>query len=158
MSRTLIAVLVFAGWSAAMFGAGWAWRGDRADAAETQGKLQVVTTAVIQSEAAREQEHQQADTLAEIGAEHEEDRAAAAAVPDAVVADLRAGVLRLRDDLATCRLSGAAAAAAGAGERHAPAELRSEVAGAAVRIARDADDQLRACQAVVRADRGEAPP
>ncbi|NYF36325.1 hypothetical protein [Stenotrophomonas sp. JAI102] len=43
-----------------------------------------------------------ADTMATIGAKHEKDRAAAEAVPAAVVAELRAGTVRLRHDLATC--------------------------------------------------------
>lgn len=36
MNLTLIAVLAFAAWSVAMFGAGWAWRGDRAEGAEAR--------------------------------------------------------------------------------------------------------------------------
>jgi len=50
----------------------------------------------------------------------------------------------------------AADAAAAAGERDAAAERRADFAGAVVRAGRDADDQLRACQAVVAADRAGA--
>lgn len=44
-------------------------------------------------------------------------------------------------------------AAAGTVERDARAELRPEVVGAAVRIVTDAEDHIRACQAVIAADR-----
>jgi len=101
----------------------------------------------------RATEHAKAETLATIGAKHEEDRTAAATVPAAVVADLRAGRLQLRDDLATCSTSLLSQAVAGAVERDAHAELRAEVAGAAVQIGRDADDHVRASQAVIVADR-----
>ncbi|MDU1661329.1 MAG: lysis system i-spanin subunit Rz [Stenotrophomonas maltophilia] len=101
-------------------------------------------------------EHRQADSLATIGAKHEEDRTAAATVPAAVVADLRAGRLQLRDDLATCNTARLSEAVAGAVERDAHAQLRAEVAGDLVQIGRDADDQIRACQAVIAADRMQA--
>jgi hypothetical protein len=69
------------------------------------------------------------------------------------VAGLRSGNLRLRDDLATCHTARLSEAAAGAVERDARAELRPEVVGAAVRIVTDAEDHVRACQAVIAADR-----
>ena len=150
MNRVVIALL----WSLAMFAAGWAWRGDRAERDEVGGLAQQTRQAVKASEAARAEEQQSAATMATIGDQNEEDRQAAEAVPDAVVADLRAGNLRLRNDLATCTTARLSQAVAGTVERDAGAQLREEVAGAAVRIAVDADDQLRACQAVVRADRG----
>uniref|UniRef100_UPI00204003C7 hypothetical protein n=1 Tax=Enterobacter hormaechei TaxID=158836 RepID=UPI00204003C7 len=100
-------------------------------------------------------EHNQAEALATIGAKHEEDRAAATAVPAAVAAGVRDGSLQLRDDLANCNTARLSEAVAGAVERDAHAELRAEVAGAAVQIGRDADDHVRASQAVIRADRGQ---
>ncbi|WLA02798.1 lysis system i-spanin subunit Rz [Xanthomonas translucens] len=153
MNRILIAIAAALLWSAAMFGAGWAWRGDRAEAATAH-----VDTAAAQGEAkaqagAREIEHTQGQVLADIGAKHEEDRTAAQAVPAAVVAGVRDGSLQLRDDLATCETQRLSDAAAGAAERDAPAQLRAEVAGDLVRLARDADDQLEAAQAVIVADR-----
>ncbi|HDS1221739.1 TPA: lysis protein [Stenotrophomonas maltophilia] len=155
MNRAAIAVSAFALWSVAVFGAGWMWRGDRAEGREAGQRAagaEAVTAQVNQTRAA---EHAQAETLATIGAKHEEDRTAAATVPAAVVADLRAGRLQLRDDLATCSTSLLSQAVAGAVERDAHAELRAEVAGAAVQIGRDADDHVRASQAVIRADRGQ---
>jgi hypothetical protein len=103
-------------------------------------------------------EHTQADTMATIGAKHEEDRAAAPAVVDAVVADLRSGALRLRNDLAACHTDLLSQTAAGALERDAATQRREEFAGRVVRIGRDADDQLRACQTVIAADRAEVRP
>ncbi|MEN5115836.1 lysis system i-spanin subunit Rz [Luteimonas sp. TWI662] len=153
MNRMLIALAAALVWSAGAFWAGWEWRDRSADLAEARQATKAAGDQVAASEGARRDEHQAGQALADIGAKHEEDRKAAEAVPDAVVADLRAGVLRLRDDLATCHTDRLSSAAAGAFERDAPAQLRAEIAGAAVRIARDADDQLRACQAVVAADR-----
>nr|WP_313518580.1 lysis system i-spanin subunit Rz [Stenotrophomonas pavanii] len=153
MNRTLAAVAAFALWSGAMFGAGWAWRGDRAEGREADQRAAGAEAVADQVNQTRAVEHRQADRLATIGAKHEEDRTAAATVPAAVVADLRAGRLQLRDDLATCSTSLLSQAVAGAVERDAHAELRAEVAGAAVQIGRDADDHVRACQAVIRADR-----
>ncbi|HEL2957627.1 TPA: lysis protein [Stenotrophomonas maltophilia] len=153
MNRIAVAIAAFALWSVAMFGAGWAWRGDRAEGSEANQRAAGAVFVAEQVNQTRAVEHRQADSLATIGAKHEEDRAAASAVPAAVVADLRNGNLRLRDDLATCHTARLSEAVAGAVERDAHAELRPEVVGAAVRIATDAEDHVRACQAVVTADR-----
>ncbi len=153
MNRVLAVLAAFVVWSAAMFAGGWAWRGDRAEGAEARQQAESSAAVVRQVNETRATEHQQADNLAAIGAKHEQDRTAAEAVPSAVVADLRSGNLRLRDDLATCHTARLSEAAAGAVQRDARAELRPEVVGAAVRIVTDADDQLRACQAVIQADR-----
>lgn len=149
MNRVAVVVTAFALWSVAMFGAGWAWRGDRAEVSEANQRVAGAVAVAKQVNQTRDVEHRQADSLATIGAKHEEDRTAAATIPAAVVADLRAGRLQLRDDLATCSTSLLSQAVAGAVERDAHAELRAEVAGAAVQIGRDADDHVRACQAVI---------
>ncbi|PZS80551.1 hypothetical protein A7X74_11010 [Stenotrophomonas maltophilia] len=156
MNRIAIAVAAFALWSVAMFGAGWAWRGDRAEGSEANQRASGAVAVAEQVNRTRAVEHRQADSLATIGAKHEEDRTAAATVPAAVVADLRAGRLQLRDDLATCNTARLSEAVAGAVERDAHAQLRAEVAGDLVQIGRDADDQIRACQAVIAADRMQA--
>ncbi|KRG52854.1 hypothetical protein ARC23_04140 [Stenotrophomonas beteli] len=155
MNRIAIAVAAFVLWSVAMVGVGWAWRSDRAEGREATQRAAGAEAVAAQVNQTRAIEHAQAETLAAIGAKHEEDRTAAATVPAAVVADLRAGRLQLRDDLATCSTSLLSQAVAGAVERDAHAELRAEVAGAAVQIGRDADDHVRAGQAVIRADRGQ---
>ncbi|UXB22790.1 lysis system i-spanin subunit Rz [Stenotrophomonas maltophilia] len=153
MSRIAVVVVGLGLWSAAMFCAGWTWRGDRAEGSEAKQRGTTALAVAEQLNQIRAFEHRQADSLATIGAKHEEDRAAAETVPAAVVADLRAGRLQLRDDLATCSTSLLSQAVAGAVERDAHAELRAEVAGAAVQIGRDADDHVRASQAVIEADR-----
>jgi len=158
MNRTLIILLAIAVWSAGMFGAGWAWRGDRAEGVEARQQAGVRAAQVEQVNQTRATEHTQADTMATIGAKHEEDRAAAETVPAAVVAELHAGTVRLRHDLATCHTGRLSEAAAGAVQRDAPADLGVTVAGPAIGIGRDADNQLRACQAVVAADRAEVKP
>ncbi|NGM53584.1 hypothetical protein G5C63_04565 [Stenotrophomonas pavanii] len=158
MSRIAVVVVGLGLWSAAMFGAGWTWRGDRAGASEANQRGTSALAVAEQVNQARAVEHRQADSLATIGAKHEEDRAAAETVPAAVVADLRAGRLQLRDDLATCSTARLSEAVAGAVERDAHAQLRAEVAGDLVQIGRDADDQVRACQAVIDADRMRVSP
>lgn len=135
------------------FWTGWSWRGDRANVAESDQRANVAEAVVDQVNEARAVEHSQADTMATIGAKHEDDRAAAPAVADAVVADLRSGALRLRHDLAACHTDLLSQTAAGTLERDAATQRREEFASRVVRIGRDADDQLRACQAVIQAER-----
>jgi len=137
------------------FWAGWAWRGDRAAGAQAEQRASQAQAEAEQGNQARATEHTQAEELATIGAKHEEDRVAAPAVANAVVADLRSGALRLRNDLAACHTDLLSQGAAGALERDAATQRREEFAGRVVRIGRDADDQLRACQAVVAADRNQ---
>ena len=154
MQWRLIAPVLLA---ALAFWAGWEWRDRSADLGVARVERDTARAEVGAHAAARAVERTNADTLSAIGETHEQARAAAEAVPDAVVADLRAGVLQLRNDLATCHTARLSEAVAGSVERDAPAELRAEVAGALVRVGRDADDQLAACQAVIRADRGVQP-
>lgn len=149
MNRIAIAVAAFALWSLAMVGVGWAWRSDRAEGSDANQRAAGAEAVADQVNQTRAVEHNQADSLATIGAKHEEDRAAAEAVPAAVVADLRNGNLRLRDDLATCHTARLSEAAAGAVKRDARAELRPEIVGAVVRIVTDAEDHVRACQEVI---------
>ncbi|MFC6838605.1 hypothetical protein [Xanthomonas theicola] len=153
MNRILITIVGLVVWTALAFWAGREWR-DRSADVDTA----TIATAAAQGEAtaqasAREIEHKQADTMADIGVKHEEDRTAAQAVPAAVVAGVRDGSLQLRDDLATCSTSLLSQGVAGAVERDAHAQLRAEVAGAVVQVGRDADDQVHAAQAVIAADR-----
>lgn len=135
------------------FWAGWSWRGDRAESVEARQQASASTAVVEQVNQTRAEEQSNALLLADIGAKHEEDRAAAPAVADAVVADLRSGALRLRNDLAACHTDILSQTAAGTLERDAATQRREEFASRVVRIGRDADDQLRACQAVIQAER-----
>ena len=131
------------------------WRDRSADLAESQQQVAQLTGQVEAVQGARQAEHSQGQALASIGATHEQDRQAAEAVPAAVVADLRADVLRLRQHWAGCETRALSEAAAGSAERDALAELREQGAADLVRAGRDADDQIRACQAVISADRGQ---
>lgn len=155
MNRIAIYLLVFVAWSAGMFGAGWTWRGDRAETVDARQLAGASAAQVEQITQTRAVEHSKAESLATIGAKHEENRTAATAVPAAVVAGVRDGSLQLRDDLATCNTARLSQAVAGTIERDAHAELRAEVAGAIVQVGRDADDHVRASQAVIAADRAE---
>jgi len=125
-------------------------RADKAEAAADQA-IEALSRAndIIDTERAK------AATLADIGTQHEEDRREAGTVPAAVAADLRAGNLRLRKEWAGCETQRLSDATAAAIERDALAQLRDEAAGDLVRVVRDADNHVRACQAVVTADRSK---
>lgn len=156
MNRILIAMAALLVWTALVAFIAWSWRGSRCEAAASGNVAADATAAVDQVNATRATEHAQADKMAAIGESHENDRAAAPAVAVAVAADVRAGDLRLRDGWASCETQRLSDSAAAALERDAAAQRRAEFAGAVVRAGRDADDQLRACQAVVAADRAGA--
>ena len=151
MSRLTIAGLLLL--VSLSFWAGWEWRDRSADVATAEGERAAAQGEAKAQGSARKAEQATGQTLATIGEKHEQDRQAAEAVPDAVVADLRAGNLRLRREWAGCETQRLSDAAAGARERDALAASRDALAGEVVRIGRDADDQLAACQAVVKADR-----
>lgn len=68
MNRIAIAVAAFALWSVAMFGAGWAWRGDRAEGSEANQGASGAVAVAEQVNRTRAVEHRQADSLATIGA------------------------------------------------------------------------------------------
>lgn len=157
MNRVIVVAVGFVAWTVLVFLAGSSFTGRGADLKASKKETGQATAAVDQVNQTRTTEHTQAATMATIGAKHEEDRAAAEAVPDAVVADLRTGDLQLRDDLATCTTSLLSQAVAGTIERDAHAQLRAEVAGALVQVGRDANDQVKSCQAVIIADRAAIP-
>lgn len=151
MNRSQVLV---AAWLTSLFFAflaGWQWKGDRAEVRETRAELRQSKAEAKAVERARAAEQNKSAALAEIGAKHELDRQAAEGVADSVVADLRAGNVRLRQEWAGCETRLLSQAAAGTVERDALAKSRAELAGAVVRVGRDADDQLRACQAVIEA-------
>lgn len=131
------------------FWAGWEWRDRSADLADSRKEVADSRAETAAHVAARTAEHEQADKLAAIGAKHEEDRAAATSVADAVVAGVRSGDIRLRDGWASCETQRLSEASAAAIERDAATERRAEFAAAVVRVGAEADSQLAACQAVV---------
>ena len=148
---------------ALLFGSGF-WIGRRIGADEVRTLKQhqaetlagLATAAADAADKARKAEHALAASFASIEANYLREKDDAKDVADGVVADLRAGNLRLRHDLATaaCPVPGAAADPA---ERDAAAERGNEIAGAAVGVGHEADAQLAACQAILQAERGGKP-
>jgi hypothetical protein len=110
---------------------------------------------------ARTEEREHADRLAAVSIKYQEDIRNEKRKAAVVIADLRAGIIRLRDPAAVqARGSGTGETSATSGRRdgHAGGELSPELAEFLVAEASRADEvarQLDACQAVVRADRGE---
>jgi len=103
------------------------------------------------SEAAREAEQKQAQGFAAIAAHYEQDKAHAQSQADRVIADLRAGTLRLRRTWQCAPAAGVPETAAGAGQPDGDATLRAESAAAIVRIGAECDAQVRGLQAALRA-------
>ena len=153
MNRILIAVLTFVVWTGFAVGAGWLWRGDRAEAATARRDTADATAVTEAVQDARATEHTQAGKLADIGAKHEEDRRDAESVPASVVADLQSGAVELQPQWAGCATDRLAASVASAVELDAMRQLREQDAGRLVQIGREADDHVRGLQAVIRADR-----
>jgi hypothetical protein len=125
----------------------------QATIADMKARLQDQMLAGIQ--AARTAEQDKAKALADIGAAYEKGKEDANASAAAVVADLRAGNLRLRDHWQGCvATAGLSAASAAAASGDGGAELRARGAGDLVRLGARCDAQVRALQATVREDRG----
>jgi hypothetical protein len=104
---------------------------------------------------ARRIEQEKAADIAAIAERYEQDKRDAKAVQDAVVAGLRSGNVKLRTRWQGCEATArVASAAASVAESAAAARDREESAARVVRAARDADDQIRRLQEVLKADRG----
>ena len=137
--------------AATAFGAGWTVNGWRHDAALKE-QAEARTAA---GNAARSREHQMAEVQATIADTLERSKTDALRKKDAVIADLRAGALRLP---IPASVPGAGETAASACERTlgTTAEFLRQVVETAVSEASRADAvvlQLQACQAVLLADR-----
>ena len=142
MNRVMAAIVAFIVWTLLAFAAGWAWRGDRAEGADATTKRDAAQAETKAVQGARATEQASAETLADIGTQHEEDRRDAETVPAAVAADLRDGNLRLRREWQGCetqRLSDASSAVAAA-EQYA--RDREDGAGRLVRAAKQCDAQV----------------
>jgi hypothetical protein len=119
----------------------------RADGAE---KLLANTQVALSLEQnARAEERAASGRMAAIGTDHEDRRSEAEKLPAAIAAGLDDGTIRLRRQWAACETSRLSESAVAAAERDALAELRRKDQGDLVRAGRDADDQVRACQAVI---------
>lgn len=129
------------------------WRLDRAHYENARLRADIAEAAVeaAQAKADREAEHRAA--LEAVRLTYEQERAHVEQTHQALVADLRAGTVRLRRELRcppAAPLPGAPAGSAGSDE--AP-DVWGPIAAAAVRVADECDAQLRAAQAVIRGDR-----
>lgn len=144
-----LAVLLAAAVVAAVVFRGDAVRhGARADA--EQKRARALEAKLAQVTRTLEQERNQAAVLYAIGRQAEREKLDAEAKSRAVVADLRADNLRLRQHWQGCRAtSDLSAPIAAAGGPDAAAELRAADAGRLVRIAAEADAQIRGLQAVI---------
>lgn len=98
------------------------------------------------------QERERADRFDAIAQQYEQDKTDAQGRADKLAADLRAERVRLRATW-RCPAAGVPGASARAGQPDAAADDRAASAGRIVRAARDADDQIRGLQAVLRAER-----
>lgn len=163
--RYAVAVLIFAlissntGWL--VHSRGLASERDAAIAARATLAADVAAARAEFEAKARKQEREQRDALAGVRVIFDREMTDAQTKHDAVVADLRAGTLRLRRHwearVATAELSAAAAAGARAGEADADAELRGRDSADLVRLGAECDSQIRGLQSAVRAYAGGTP-
>lgn len=134
-------------------------KGHAAGKAAGDARVAALTAQYAQAQAkaeaeARAKEQTSAAAMAAIDARHAQELKDAQAKSDAVIADLRDGTLRLRREWAGCQATaGVSGAATGAGEPDGAAELRAASAARVVRVAAEADAQIRVLQAVIQADR-----
>lgn len=119
---------------------------------DTAWKATVEKERRVAREKALATERRHADALDAVESKLILERAKGYEERERVIADLRAGTLRLRKQWQGCRAD-LSKAGAGAGGGDGDAELRAAGAGDLVRIGREADAKLAACQAVIRADR-----
>jgi hypothetical protein len=162
----LALVLIVAGGT---FGA-WERHQGRKDG-EATGAAQVATlraeyaTATAKAEAdARAKEHASAQRMAQTAAYYQQELDDAKQDADRTIAGLRAGDLRLRKRWTCPAGTGVSTTVAGTAGADAAAKLRDEDPQRAIRDASasrlvqygaEADAQIRALQAVIRAERGE---
>lgn len=124
-------------------------RADKAESERDSARAEVNALKV-----ARDTEHRKAKEAQAIAAKYEDEKRAIETESARVVADLRAGNLRLRQlwqaQAATADLPRAAASAS---KPHDQATDRAESAGRIIRAAAECDAQVRGLQAVIEADR-----
>lgn len=123
-------------------------------AAETKYQLQIAQADAKAQEAARQAELKFADAIAKADAQYEKGKQDAQVSADRVVADLRAGTLRLRKEWAGCETSRLSEAAQSARELDAAEQRRIESASRIVRAAAECDAQVAGLQAVIPAGHG----
>lgn len=145
---------------------GWQWQGKvaaRGEAAQARADLAAERQQAAEKLArfqaeARQQEHRHAADMARLEREtRERVKEEGDAAYDRAVADVRAG--RLRGPWDCPASAGVPGAGAAAPDRDGAADDRAAAVGRVLRIGAEADARLRACQAVILADRqtGETP-
>ena len=153
--KALLLAVLFVTYS----GAVWRW-GHKTGKREVQAVLdqRILVDAIkgqIASEAARKHEQADAQANARIAEAYEKGKQDAEAAGKRVADNLIAGNLKLRKRWQGCeatdRVSDAATRAA---ESDAEAADRAESAGRIVRAAREADEQIKGLQDILRAERG----
>jgi len=152
---TRLAALAIVLLSALAFIGGWQVRGQRAGRALARSEAQHATALADALAQARAIEHQLTAELASIGEHHAEQQHAAPAVEADILADLRTGTVRLRREWRRCETSRVSDLAATTAGRDAATAERDALAAAVVRVGYEADQQLRACQAVIAAYRAQ---
>lgn len=167
----ILAVVVM--WIGSLFGVG-RWQNEAGHTAErvswqakdNQELAQANAKIILLETAARAQEHQHAAQLAQVATTYEKEKADVAAQKDSVIAQLRAGTVRLHDPYspgfkAPGSPASPAAASTGRCDGGEGSELSQRTSEFLVGLASRADEvvkQLQACQAVVKSDRkGPAP-
>ena len=114
---------------------------------------QDATAAQRASEAARKHEQQDAANSARIAQAYEQGKADAEAAGKRVADDLRSGNLKLRKEWRGCETDKLSGAVARAAEPDAASADREESAGRIVRAAREADEQIKGLQGILRTER-----
>lgn len=122
------------------------------DHAEVLSKLAELSRKALEEARARERQH--SETMARIGATHQQELTRVQEEYDRLVGDLRTGLVRLQNRWAGCPAAtgvpgtGASGSGADAGARD-----REASAGRIVRAAAECDAQVRGLQSIIRADR-----
>lgn len=136
------------------------WRLDSAQDALSDMSLQVVkeqaalaAAQVEASEAARQQEQNMARAANAAAAAYEQGKRDAEQAAADVVAGLRAGNLRLRDQWQGCKARGVPGVAGSASEPDAAGDGRAESAGRIVRAADECAAQVSGLQDFIRSER-----
>jgi membrane protein involved in colicin uptake len=151
-------------WAVIALVAAGAWYGSsRHDAGLAEGRVELAAhleadkeaTAKFNAETVKK-DAAQAEALAQIGFRYEREKADALKAQDSIIADLRAGTVRLRDRFRTCPSVSQTPAGAGVDNGETDSGFNQTDAATAFGIAGDGDTgiiQLTACQAILTKER-----
>lgn len=118
---------------------------------EEREKLARASTEALNAQRVAEQ--RQAEAIHQAAESYEKGKADAEKASHDVVADLRSGALRLRDQWATCRATAEVLVASGGRQPNAAADDREASAGRIVRAAAQCDAQVVGLQAALIGER-----